>query len=60
LLLLSRKPRSNDNRGVRKKVIVIGLDGLEPTIVERLLQRNELPNLARIREAGTYNRLQTT
>jgi predicted AlkP superfamily phosphohydrolase/phosphomutase len=45
---------------VKKKVIVIGLDGLEPAIVESLLQRNELPNLARIREAGTYARLQTT
>ncbi|HKT68908.1 MAG TPA: alkaline phosphatase family protein, partial [Terriglobales bacterium] len=45
---------------MKKKVIVIGLDGLEPAIVERLLQRNELPNLARIREAGAYTRLQTT
>ena len=45
---------------MKKKVIVIGLDGLEPAIVERLLQRNELPNLARIREAGAYARLQTT
>ena len=44
----------------RKKIIVIGLDGLEPAIVERLLQRNELPNLARIRDAGVYARLQTT
>ena len=49
-----------DNRWVKKKVIVIGLDGLEPAIVESLLQRNELPNLARIREAGVYTRLQTT
>jgi len=45
---------------VKKKVIVIGLDGLEPAIVERLLQCNELPNLARIRQTGTYARLQTT
>lgn len=44
----------------KKKVIVIGLDGLEPTIVERLLQRNELPNLARLRETGMYARLRTT
>lgn len=45
---------------MKKKVIVVGLDGLEPAIVERLLQRKELPNLARIREAGAYARLQTT
>jgi predicted AlkP superfamily phosphohydrolase/phosphomutase len=43
-----------------KKVIVLGLDGLEPTIVERLLERNELPNLQKIRKAGYYGRLGTT
>jgi predicted AlkP superfamily phosphohydrolase/phosphomutase len=43
-----------------KKAIVIGLDGLEPTIVETLLERGELPNLERIRESGFYSRLGTT
>ena len=43
-----------------KKVIVIGLDGLEPAIVERLLQQNELPNLERVRDSGYYGRVQTT
>ena len=43
-----------------KKVIVIGLDGLEPTIVESMLQHGELPNLARIRQMGSYSRLKTT
>jgi predicted AlkP superfamily phosphohydrolase/phosphomutase len=43
-----------------KKVIVIGLDGLEPTIVESMLERGELPNLARIRQMGSYSRLKTT
>ncbi len=45
---------------MRKKVIVIGLDGLEPSIVESMLERGELPNLARIRAAGGYTRLRTT
>jgi predicted AlkP superfamily phosphohydrolase/phosphomutase len=45
---------------LRKKVIVIGLDGLEPSIVEAMLERGELPNLARIRGAGSYTRLKTT
>ena len=43
-----------------KKAIVIGLDGLEPTIVEAMLNRGELPNLARIRRSGSYSRLKTT
>jgi predicted AlkP superfamily phosphohydrolase/phosphomutase len=45
---------------LRKKAIVIGLDGLEPTIVESMLERGELPNLARIRQSGSYSRLKTT
>jgi len=45
---------------LRKKVIVIGLDGLEPTIVEPMLERGELPNLALIRRSGSYSQLKTT
>jgi len=45
---------------LRKKVIVIGLDGLEPGIVEAMLEHGELPNLARIRATGSYSRLKTT
>jgi len=45
---------------LRKKVIVIGLDGLEPSIVEPMLERGELPNLSKIRLSGSYTRLQTT
>lgn len=43
-----------------RKVIVIGLDGLEPTIVEPMLQAGELPQLARLRALGSYGRLATT
>jgi predicted AlkP superfamily phosphohydrolase/phosphomutase len=44
-----------------KKVIVIGLDGLEPRVVARLIQAGELPNLARLRESGgTMARVATT
>lgn len=39
---------------------MIGLDGLEPSVVETMLGRGELPNLARIRGQGCYRRLRTT
>lgn len=45
---------------VGKKVIVIGLDGLEPKIVEPMLAHGELPNLARLRASGGYSRCRTT
>ncbi|MFN8574355.1 MAG: alkaline phosphatase family protein [Gemmatimonadaceae bacterium] len=43
-----------------RKVVVVGLDGLEPKIVDRLLQAGELPNLARLRASGGYGRVATT
>lgn len=43
-----------------KKVIVVGLDGFEPKIVDSLLDSGELPNLAKLRHSGGYSRLRTT
>ena len=43
-----------------KKTIVLGLDGLEPTICDDMLERGLLPNLAKLRDAGTYRRLGTS
>ncbi len=43
-----------------KKVIILGLDGLDPGIVSRLLEAGQLPNLARLREQGGFARVATT
>ena len=43
-----------------KRVIVIGLDGLEPKIVEAMLAAGELPNLERLRASGGFARVATT
>ena len=48
------------NRGARPRVLVIGLDGLEPRIVEPMLAAGELPHLARLRASGGYSRVATT
>jgi hypothetical protein len=41
-----------------KKVIVIGVDGMDPAFVER--HWADLPNLARLRDRGSYSHLATT
>lgn len=43
-----------------RRVIVLGLDGLEPTRVERMLDEGRLPNLQALRKEGGYQRLGTT
>jgi len=42
------------------KVVVVGLDGLEPSLAEGMMLRGELPALARLRRGGGYARLATT
>ncbi len=41
-----------------KKVIVLGVDGMDPGFLER--HWNELPNVARLRDTGGFRRLRTT
>jgi len=52
VLLTSCGPHSD------KKVIVIGVDGMDPGFVER--HWTDLPNLDRIRHQGSFSRLATT
>ena len=43
-----------------RTVIAIGLDGVEPKIVEALLKAGELPNLQSLVQRGGYSRVATT
>ena len=43
-----------------KKAILLGLDGLDPGLTEKWMAEGKLPNLARLREQGSYSRLRTT
>jgi predicted AlkP superfamily phosphohydrolase/phosphomutase len=42
------------------KVVVIGLDGMTPQLVEPWMKEGKLPNLARIAQEGAYGRLLST
>ena len=42
------------------KLLVVGWDGAEPSIVERMLAQGKLPNLARIKADGAFGRVHTT
>jgi len=60
--LIWRSLRSNRalKRAKARRVVVLGLDGLEPTLAERFMDEGVLPNLAALRERGCYGRLGTT
>src|SRR4051812_37562983 len=54
------RPEASRERSAIKKVMVIGLDGLEPKIVEPMLAAGELPNLAGLSGRGGFSRVATT
>ena len=43
-----------------KKVIVIGIDGMDPRLCRRMMQDGRLPNLARLASAGGFSPLATS
>ena len=57
-----RRWRGRTARRRRKvrRVVVLGLDGLDPLLVDEYLESGLLPNLASLRDRGTYARLGTT
>lgn len=43
-----------------KRVIVIGIDGIDPSFVDRFIADGDLPAFSRIAQAGSYSRLATS
>ena len=60
ILYLALRKRGRFGKAQVKKVIFLGLDGLDPTLTERWMEEGKLPNLSRLRQQGSYQRLRTT
>ena len=58
--LLAGQPRRNVSRSAGKKVIVIGIDGMDPRLSERMMNEGLLPNLAKLRAGGGFSPLGTS
>lgn len=43
-----------------KKLIVIGFDGMDPVILDRLMSEGRLPNFKRLAETGSFRKLATS
>jgi predicted AlkP superfamily phosphohydrolase/phosphomutase len=48
------------SRAAGKKVIVIGIDGMDPRLSEQMMREGLLPNLAKLRAAGGFSALGTS
>lgn len=43
-----------------KKLLLIGIDSLDPKIIEKLMEEGKLPNFKKLKESGSYEMLDTT
>lgn len=47
-------------QGAVDRVVIVGLDGLDPDLCEQFMAEGQLPNLAKLQAEGSFVRLQTT
>ena len=59
LFRMLRRKKAYQKSNVNK-VVILGLDGMEPSLAERFMAEGKLPNLSRLRKEGAYAKLQTT
>ena len=43
-----------------KRVVIVGFDGMDPVLTERFMSEGRMPHLARLRDQGSFHKLQTT
>ncbi|MEK6643759.1 MAG: alkaline phosphatase family protein, partial [Planctomycetota bacterium] len=43
-----------------RRLVILGLDGMEPSLVDRYMAEGKMPNLKRLKEKGCYKLLGTT
>jgi len=59
LFRLLRSRRAASHAQV-KRAVILGFDGMDPELTERFIAEGRLPNLARLRQEGTFRKLRTT
>ncbi|RMF94269.1 MAG: nucleotide pyrophosphatase [Candidatus Schekmanbacteria bacterium] len=53
------KKRSGEKTDV-ERVVVLGLDGLDPALVTKYMNEGKLPNFSKLKEEGSFSPLRTT
>jgi predicted AlkP superfamily phosphohydrolase/phosphomutase len=59
LLRLLKKRKAYGNAQI-KRAVILGFDGMDPELTERFIAEGRLPNLAKLREQGSFRKLRTT
>jgi predicted AlkP superfamily phosphohydrolase/phosphomutase len=60
LLLLTSCQRGHAEWNGGKKLIVLGIDGMDPRLLKKFMQEGKMPNFARLAEQGSFRELTTS
>jgi predicted AlkP superfamily phosphohydrolase/phosphomutase len=60
MLWLAIRRKGRFGKGATRKIIILGLDGLDPKLTERWMAEGNLPHLRELAERGFYGHLRTT
>ncbi len=60
IFITIRKKKRAPGKNKARRVIIVGLDGLDPELTAQYMEEGKLPNLSGISETGTFRKLQTT
>jgi predicted AlkP superfamily phosphohydrolase/phosphomutase len=59
-LFRSLRRRKAYGKAQIKRAVILGFDGMDPELADRFIKEGKLPNLAKLREQGTFRKLRTT
>lgn len=63
-MLLTAAPFMNFGAGAPSggagRMIVLGFDGMDPSVVNRMMMRGELPNMKKLAQGGTFTMMRST
>jgi hypothetical protein len=60
LLFRSLRRRKAYGKAQIKRAVILGFDGMDPDLADRFMKEGRLPNLAKLRDQGTFSKLRTT
>ncbi|MFC2157848.1 alkaline phosphatase family protein [Acidobacteriota bacterium] len=60
LLFRLLKGQKAYKRSVIDQLVIVGLDGMEPSLIEKFMAEGKLPHLSKMKKQGAYSRLATT
>src|ERR1700722_9757929 len=52
--------RNAYGKAVFNRAVILGFDGMDPELADRFMKEGRLPNLAKLRDRGTFAKLRTT